>query len=192
MRKYEMLSFNKSLRINSLTGCGARDVKSWQATGTRPNGCLIAADNGRCRLSGGPQVMFNTRRATQTGCYSFVHQFRAIESHRGCNKRIISIHPPYSMCWEEVLKAKKRSAPVKQLHMLIHAEQTYHCLRGTKAVFCITTSYEHQLSTLRLIFHYIGKLTFEELWHSILVQSHFILLLNNGVALYFSSLEKKE
>lgn len=35
------------------------NVKSWQATGTRPNGCLIAAHNDCHRLSGGPLVIFN-------------------------------------------------------------------------------------------------------------------------------------
>lgn len=35
------------------------NVKSWQATGTQPNGCLIAAHNDCHRLSGGPLVIFN-------------------------------------------------------------------------------------------------------------------------------------
>lgn len=42
--------------------------------------------------------MFNTRRATLTGCYSFVHQFSGLESHRESNKGIITIYPPHSVC----------------------------------------------------------------------------------------------
>lgn len=103
-------SFNMSLSVDCLTGLGESNVKSWQATGTRPNGCLIAEDNGCCRLSGCPPVMFNMRRAMQTGCYSFVYQFRGLDSHRGSNKGIITIYPPFSVWGEEALRAMKTSS----------------------------------------------------------------------------------
>lgn len=71
--------------------------------------------------------MFNTRQAMQTGRHSFVYQFRGLESHRGSNKGIITIYPPYSVCSEEVPRAIKTSAPSKQSTMLMDLEQTHHC-----------------------------------------------------------------
>lgn len=95
------------------------DVRSWQAIGAWPNGCLIALYNGCCRLSGGPPVMSNMRQATPTGCYSFVYQLKATESHRGCNKRFISICTPCSEWREEALQGEKRTVLVRWLHGLI-------------------------------------------------------------------------
>lgn len=38
-----------------------------------------------------------------------------IRISQGSNKRIITIYPPYSVCWEEVLRAMETSAPTNTL-----------------------------------------------------------------------------
>lgn len=95
----DVTCFNTSLCV--VCQRGARSVKGRRADGALPNGCLIAAHNGRCRLSGSPPVTFTMIQASPTGSHSFVHQFRGLKSHRGSHKRVINIFTPCSVCWRK-------------------------------------------------------------------------------------------